>query len=410
MKFDLVFEGGGAKGTVFVGAIEMFEKEGCQVGRLLGTSAGAITATLLAAGYNSQEMLEALGETVDGKPVFTQFLGMPAPFTEEDIRKSTLRAFLESVDLALVPDFIEKKLDEKIVHSLATKPRFRHLFSFIERGGWYAADAYLAWMRKKLDYIYEKQVQEGVIEAQPRSFSEMSMEEFHLATGRELALVASDTTAEQMLVLNHRTAPGCPVVWAARMSMSVPLLWQEVRWQHDWGTYQNQNMDGHAIVDGGLLSNFPIELFVSDDKQVVEVMGPKQSNNVLGFLIDESLPVTGAPEKAVRAQGLDLSKLQTVQRIRQLVDTTTSAHDRAVIEAFEEMVVRLPAKGYGTTEFDMSVAKREALIEAGRETTRRYFEKHPPVARPDGDVSFGIPSTGAATGIANRRALKILEW
>ncbi len=410
MKFDLVFEGGGAKGTVFVGAIEVFEKEGCQVGRLLGTSAGAITATLLAAGYNSQEMLEALGETVDGKPVFAQFLGTPKPFTEEDIRKSTIRAFLESVDLSLLPDFIEKKMDEKIVHMLATKPRFRHVFSFIERGGWYAADAYLDWMRQKLDDVYEKRVKEGVIEAQPRPFSEMNLEEFHHATGRELALVASNTTAGQMLVLNHRTAPHCPVVWAARMSMSVPLLWQEVIWQSDWGTYHGQNINGHAIVDGGLLSNFPIELFVSSDKQVVDVMGPKQSHHVLGFLIDESLPVAGASKKVEQVKASALSKLQTVQRIHQLINTTTSAHDKAVIEAFEQMVVRLPAKGYGTTEFNMSVKRQQALIEAGRQKMRRYFEKHPPSARSEGDVPFGVPSTDAATSIANRRALKILDW
>jgi NTE family protein len=410
MKFDLVFEGGGAKGTVFVGAIEVFENEGCEFDRLLGTSAGAITATLLAAGYNSQELLQVLAETVDGKPVFTQFLGTPPPFTEEDIRKSTIRAFLESVDFSLLPDFIEEKLDERIVRTLATQPRFRHLFSFIERGGWYAADAFLDWMRQKLDDVYAKQVEKGTIEAQPRSFGDMNLDEFHHATGRELTVVASDTTAERMLVLNHRTAPRCPVVWAARMSMSVPLLWQEVRWQPDWGAYQSQTITGHAIVDGGLLSNFPIELFVSDDKQVVDVMGPKQSGNVLGFLIDESLPVTGAPEKAAPAQALDLSKLPTVQRIHQLINTTTSAHDKAVIEAFERMVVRLPAKGYGTTEFDMSVARQQALVEAGRQQMRRFFDEHPTAARPAGDVPFGIPSTDAATSIANRRALKMLEW
>ena len=50
MKYDLVFEGGGAKGMVFVGALHVFEAQGHTYGRLLGTSAGAITATLLAAG------------------------------------------------------------------------------------------------------------------------------------------------------------------------------------------------------------------------------------------------------------------------------------------------------------------------------------------------------------------------
>jgi hypothetical protein len=32
----------------------------------------------------------------------------------------------------------------------------------------------------------------------------------------------------------------------------------------------------------------------------------------------------------------------------------TTAHDKMVIEEFADLVVKLPAGGYGTTEFDMS--------------------------------------------------------
>jgi hypothetical protein len=46
-----------------------------------------------------------------------------------------------------------------------------------------------------------------------------------------------------------------------------------------------------------------------------------------------------------------------------------------VIEAFEQYVVRLPAKDYGTTEFDMSDERREALVAAGRKKTREYFDR-----------------------------------
>jgi len=56
MKYDLAFEGGGAKGMVFVGACEEFFRRGHSFGRLLGTSAGAITATLPAAGYTPEEI------------------------------------------------------------------------------------------------------------------------------------------------------------------------------------------------------------------------------------------------------------------------------------------------------------------------------------------------------------------
>jgi predicted acylesterase/phospholipase RssA len=56
MKCDLVFEGGGAKGMVFVGACEEFFRRGHSFDRLLGTPAGAITATLLAVGYTPEEI------------------------------------------------------------------------------------------------------------------------------------------------------------------------------------------------------------------------------------------------------------------------------------------------------------------------------------------------------------------
>ena len=42
-EFDLVFEGGGAKGIVFVGALNALLAGGHSYRRLIGTSAGAIT-------------------------------------------------------------------------------------------------------------------------------------------------------------------------------------------------------------------------------------------------------------------------------------------------------------------------------------------------------------------------------
>ena len=59
--FDMVFEGGGAKGTAFVGALEVLFAAGHKHRRLVGTSAGAITATLLGAGYSPQEFHYFLG-------------------------------------------------------------------------------------------------------------------------------------------------------------------------------------------------------------------------------------------------------------------------------------------------------------------------------------------------------------
>lgn len=378
MKYDLVFEGGGAKGIVLVGAYEVFSKQGHTFGRLLGTSAGAITATLLAAGYSAQEMLDALSERENNKPVFSGFLGEPAPFDQMTINNSAVRDLLRRIDFTFLPQGIEDRLGDQLTNTLGTDKRFRNFFAFVERGGWYSADRFVKWMQDKMDA--------GQYQGKPRAFSKMTMAEFYAATQTDLSLVTSDTTANQLLVLNHRTAPNVPLVWAVRMSMSIPLVWNEVIWEAEWGTYQGRNVTGHAIVDGGLLSNFPIELFISDAPQVTRLMGPKQNDPILGFLIDESQMVQRPPvARGVVKVDIDPYQLRTVQRILRLVNTVTTAHDKMVIDEFRHLVVKLPAGGYGTTEFDLSDADRNALVEVGRQTMQKYFDAPPkPMPQPVG--------------------------
>lgn len=396
MEFDLVFEGGGAKGIVFVGAVQEFEAQGHTADRLLGTSAGAITATLLAAGYTSEQMLAALNEREEGKPVFMGFMGVPGPFAEKEVAESATMDFLRAIDLPLVPEFLERKFDSALVHLLSRSEKYRHLFSFVERGGWYAADRFRSWLTDKLDT--------GEVAGKPRRFGSMTLAQFHEATGRELSLVAADTTGQGILVLNHRTAPRCPVVWAARMSMSIPFVWQEVEWSPDWGSYRGRDVSGHMIVDGGVLSNFPIELFVSTEPHVTSVMGTKRSKNVMGLLIDESLEVPDAPAPPAEGSPSTLGRLKTIGRVKRLVDTITTAHDKEIIESLSKLVVRMPARGYGTTEFDMSEERRAALVAAGRQSMRKHL------SRPAGLESVASPEESARTQReATKLATRFLE-
>jgi predicted acylesterase/phospholipase RssA len=169
------------------------------------------------------------------------------------------------------------------------------------------------------------------------------------------------------------------------MSMSVPLLWQEVIWDPGWGPYRGVNIDGNAVVDGGLLSNFPIELFITEDAMWMDIMGPKKGGSLIGMLIDESIQVPGV-EADPGDQGSSLPELRTVGRLKGLVDTVTKARDKGVITEYKQFVVRLPAKHYGTTEFDMPDWKREALIKAGEETMKAYLD----------EMADDVPSTSPA--------------
>jgi NTE family protein len=53
----------------------------------------------------------------------------------------------------------------------------------------------------------------------------------------------------------------------------------------------------------------------------------------------------------------------------------TESFDQRIINAHGHEICRLPAGGYGTTEFDMSEQRMAALIEAGRVAMNAFFGK-----------------------------------
>ena len=113
MQYDLVFEGGAAKGMIFAGAVAELEAAGHSFGRLLGTSAGSITAAMLASGAGAQGLLAALSEKQGGRSVFEGFMATPERFTEEEIQRSALRGLLGELKVPGVGDVLGAKLHQE---------------------------------------------------------------------------------------------------------------------------------------------------------------------------------------------------------------------------------------------------------------------------------------------------------
>src|SRR5262245_43545018 len=61
-KYEAGFEGGGVRGVALVGAYSVLEENGFQPVNLAGTSAGAIVAALIAAGYRAADLHRMLME------------------------------------------------------------------------------------------------------------------------------------------------------------------------------------------------------------------------------------------------------------------------------------------------------------------------------------------------------------
>ena len=359
MDVDLVFEGGGAKGLAFVGALQAIERHGHKARRVVGTSAGSIVAILVAAGYSAAECKAAINERLpDGSSRFGSFLQTPT--IDESVELSnSLRFWLRTeLDNPLIPNIIEPVVD-KMIEGLVQRDLTKHVISLLAWGGWYAGDTLLAYLTEKLD-------------AGGRGLGNSTLREFHEKTGRDFSAVASDITDKTMLVLNHRTAPDCPTVWAVRMSMSCPLVWQEVVWKKEWGPYLGHDIIGHKVVDGGLSSNFPIALLVSDDDLVEETMGEESaSDQVIGLLLDDGLQVPGAedmqPTKQKAPGFLERTDVlaETMFRLGAMGETLLGGHDKYVIDEHKHLVCRLPAKGYGILEFDLTPERMAPIVNAG---------------------------------------------
>lgn len=363
MEYDIVFEGGGAKGIAFLGAFAELEARGHRPARIVGTSAGAIFSTLIAVGYDAESATRAVARRDEhGTLLLTRLLDPPAQLDPELVRHSQLARMFDAIDLPLLSESTERRMAETIMNGLAHVPHFCQLLLFLERGGLYEGEEFVRWLR-------------GLIEERAPGLGDATFAQMFAHTGRDLSLVASDLDDRRLLVLNHRTAPRVPVVMAARMSMGIPLVWQEKQWDASWGPYMGRELTGHAIVDGGLLSNFPMYLIATDLAEVVEVMGPEDPRRVpnLGLMLDEEaadpdMPPSPKPSAAPNP---------VLSRFGRLVKTVVEARDRYVVERCmqDHEVCALPVAGVGTTEFDLSPERFDALVAAGRKATAAWFDR-----------------------------------
>ena len=68
MECNAVFEGGGIRGIAHVGAASVLQQAGYHMRYFAGSSAGAIVASLLAAGYTADELRPIMQELEGRRP------------------------------------------------------------------------------------------------------------------------------------------------------------------------------------------------------------------------------------------------------------------------------------------------------------------------------------------------------
>lgn len=176
---NLVFEGGGIKGIAYAGAISVLEQKNIMpdIRRVAGTSAGAITATLLALGASGAEIEQILHDTQ-----FSAF---------------------EDASLGLV----------------------RNTWRLLHRYGWYKGDAFSAWASKHIAALGG--------DADITFAALASRAKTQPGKCRELSMIGTDLSAQKATIYSADHTPGFPVWRALRISMSLPLVFASVARQHD---------------------------------------------------------------------------------------------------------------------------------------------------------------------------------
>lgn len=185
-----------------------------------------------------------------------------------------------------------------------------------------------------------------------------------------LKLIAVDVTNHVLLVLPNDLAdyslPGSPakidpdafsIARAARMSMSIPYFFEPVTLEKDGRPA--------VIIDGGTLSNFPVWLFDVDPASA----GRPPLRPTFGFTL------VGGRSFGGGLGGLRRLTPWPVRFGAEIFHTAQSAWDaRFVSHSTRVRTVTVKAGDVGTTEFNLSKDRQDALLGRGREAAHDFLE------------------------------------
>lgn len=320
---NLVFEGGGVKGVAYVGALKELEKRGilANIERIGGTSAGAINAVLLAAGYTPTETTKIL-------------FGLD------------FRNFLDD-NWGVVRD--TKRL--------------------IEQFGWYKGDYFRNWIG---NLIHDK-----------IGNANATFNDFRNAGLQDLYLVGTNISTGFSEVMSAEHTPRMPVADAARISMSIPLFFRAVRnVRHDvyvdGGVLKNYPIklfDREKYIEESRRAKhaLAVSYYAKDNKSKPDSSSKYVYNKeTLGFRLDTKEEIAMFRDGA-EPPSTDIDDFfdYTVALIKTVLNAQNNSH---LHSDNWQRTIYIDTLGVGTVDFDLSETMKRKLIKSGAEGTTKYFD------------------------------------
>jgi NTE family protein len=312
LNADLVLEGGGVKGIALAGAYSVIEERGYALKRIAGTSAGSIVGALLAAGLKADE-LEKLMRELD----------------------------------------YSKFRDESLLDRL---PLLGKPLSVLFRQGIYNGSYARDWIRERL-------ADHGV-----RTFADLPYNDSTSAIPPSeqyrLVVMVSDISRGRLLRLPwgypdyKRNADKESVADAVRASMSIPFFFKPVRMKN------LGNGRDSVLVDGGMLSNFPVDAF--DAPAHVEPRWP-------------TFGIKLSAKAGSLADAAPADVKGTISMTKAMVKTMTGFYDRMHVDDLD-IQARTIFVDTGTiqaTDFGLTSDDCDMLYQNGRRAASDFFDGTP---------------------------------
>jgi NTE family protein len=313
---DLVLSGGGVKGIGLVGAVVALMDGGYRAQRVSGTSAGSIVGAIVAAA--------SMGDQLD----------------PEEVK-----------ELALQLDY-HKFTDAGTLERL---PVVGPSFAVLRGTGIYKGDYAHDWVRSQLKNL-------GV-----RTFGDLAIDDDNLPAEQRYKLVVTvaDVTTGQLVRLpwDYRRVYGLDpdeqsVADAVRASMSIPFYFRPVTLTSSTGLTS-------TLVDGGILSNFPIDSLDRTDRRP-----PRWPS--FGVTVLPNLPEGN--DKVIPALA-PLRLLGPPHLLESVITTVLVGRDQAYLSQpwVNARTIRVDSTDVGFLDFDISNNEIEALYVKGYDAAQKFL-------------------------------------
>jgi NTE family protein len=311
---DLVLAGGGVKGIGLAGAVIALMDAGYSAYRISGTSAGSVVGAIAAAAEDKLTAAEIKDLT----------LNLPYP----------------------------KFLDPGPLESV---PVLGPAWALLRGTGIYKGDFAHTWIRDRLQAL-------GVT-----TFADLAIDDDELPPERRYKLVvtAADVTTGQLIRLpwDYRRLYGLDpdkqrVADAVRASMSIPFFYRPV-------SLGGKTKLTSELVDGGVLSNFPIDSLDRTDNKC-----PRWPT--FGVTLLPNLPEGN--DKIIPALAL-LHRFGPPSLLERLITTVIVGRDQAYLNQpwVSVRAIRVDSTDVSFLDFDINTQEREALYAKGYDAAKKFL-------------------------------------